>query len=224
MGDPNSKKHRKGFSLSLGKAKIVMFISLFFYLFSFLILSSALMVVFSKNPINSVLFLIFSFINTAGIFLIAGAEFLALILVIVYVGAVAVLFLFVIMMLDLDVNPLKSGIKKYYKVGIPIGLTILVEMGLIIFLNPFKDESAFLEGQVNSVLSNTERIGEVIYTDYFYHFQISGLILLVAMIGAIVLTLRHRDYVKRQNVREQIMREPDRSVELRDLLIKGDSQ
>ncbi|MEE3295683.1 MAG: NADH-quinone oxidoreductase subunit J, partial [Pseudomonadota bacterium] len=117
------------------------------------------MVVFSKNPINSVLFLIFSFINTAGIFLIAGAEFLALILVIVYVGAVAVLFLFVIMMLDLDVNQIKGEIKKYYKVGIPIGLIILIEMGLIIFLNPFKDESAFLnKEQVNSDLSNTERI------------------------------------------------------------------
>ena len=183
------------------------------------------MVVFSKNPINSVLFLIFSFINAAGIFLIAGAEFLALILVIVYVGAVAVLFLFVIMMLDLDVNQIKGEIKKYYKIGIPIGLILLVEMGLIIFLNPFKNESAFLnKEQVNSDLSNTERIGEVIYTDYFYHFQISGLILLVAMIGAIVLTLRHRDYVRRQNIKEQIMRDPDSSVELKNLLIQGDSQ
>lgn len=193
-----------------------MFVTILFYIFSFLILSSALFVITSKNPINSVIFLIFSFFNSAGIFLIAGAEFLALIMLIVYVGAVAVLFLFVVMMLDLNLEELNKK-TNFLKTGTIIGIILLVEMILLFAYFPKRD-SIFVNKVSNTInISNTEMIGASIYTEHFYHFQIAGFILLVAMIGAIVLTLRHRDNVRRQNISKQVRRDQEKNIELKDI-------
>ena len=183
-----------------------MFASILFFLFSFLILGSALLVITSKNPVNSVIFLIFSFFNAAGIFLIAGAEFLALIMLIVYVGAVAVLFLFVVMMLDLNFEELNKK-TKFIRTGIVTVSILIIEMLVLFFYYP--EEQSFIINQDNNTngLTNTEIIGSKIYTEHFYHFQIAGLILLVAMIGAIVLTLRHRDNVRRQDIPLQVSRD-----------------
>tara|TARA_B100001057_G_scaffold93911_1_gene90277 strand:- start:1287 stop:1847 length:561 start_codon:yes stop_codon:yes gene_type:complete len=176
------------------------------------------MVIFSKDPINSVLFLIFSFVNAAGIFLLAGAEFLALILVIVYVGAVAVLFLFVIMMLDFDIENIKKETKKFLPLGLFIGAILFLEISLMIYTPEiFSNEFKIIGKSYKSNLSNTEILGNLIYTDYFLQFQLAGFILLVAMIGAIVLTLRHRDYVRRQNISNQINRDSKSSIELIDI-------
>ena len=195
-----------------------MFPSILFYIFSITIILSALMVIFSKDPINSVLFLIFSFVNAAGIFLLAGAEFLALILVIVYVGAVAVLFLFVIMMLDFDIENIKKETKKFLPLGIFIGAILFLEISLMIYTPEiFSNEFKIIGKSYKSNLSNTEILGSLIYTDYFLQFQLAGFILLVAMIGAIVLTLRHRDYVRRQNISNQINRDSKSSIELIDI-------
>ena len=173
-----------------------MFPAILFYIFSATIILSALMVIFSRDPINSVLFLIFSFVNAAGIFLLAGAEFLALILVIVYVGAVAVLFLFVIMMLDFNIENIKKETRKYLPLGLFIGAILFLEITLMIYTPEiFSSEFKIIGKSYTGNQSNTEMLGNLIYTDYFLQFQLAGFILLVAMIGAIVLTLRHRDYV-----------------------------
>ena len=193
-----------------------MFASILFFLFSFLILGSALLVITSKNPVNSVIFLIFSFFNAAGIFLIAGAEFLALIMLIVYVGAVAVLFLFVVMMLDLNFEELNKK-TKFIRTGIVTASILIIEMLVLFFYYP--KEQSFIINQDNNKngLTNTEIIGSKIYTEHFYHFQIAGLILLVAMIGAIVLTLRHRDNVRRQDIPLQVSRDQEKNIELKDI-------
>jgi len=198
-----------------------MFPALLFYIFSLTIVASALMVIFSKQPINSILFLIFSFINAAGLFLLAGAEFLALIIVIVYVGAVAVLFLFVIMMLDFNPETIKEETKKYLPVGLLVGSVLFVE--IIMMMNSpeiFSKEFKIIGRIVETDLTNTEILGSLIYTEYFLQFQMAGFILLVAMIGAIVLTLRHRDFVRRQNIHDQVSRDPNTSIELIDIELK----
>ena len=198
-----------------------MFPALLFYIFSLTIVASALMVIFSKQPINSILFLIFSFINAAGLFLLAGAEFLALIIVIVYVGAVAVLFLFVIMMLDFNPETIKEETKKYLPVGLLVGSVLFVE--IIVMMNSpeiFSKEFKIIGRIVETDLTNTEILGRLIYTEYFLQFQMAGFILLVAMIGAIVLTLRHRDFVRRQNIHDQVSRDPNTSIELIDIELK----
>ena len=179
------------------------------------------MVIFSKQHINSILFLIFSFINAAGLFLLAGAEFLALIIVIVYVGAVAVLFLFVIMMLDFNPETIKEETKKYLPVGLLVGSVLFVE--IILMMNSpeiFSKEFKIIGRIVETDLTNTEILGSLIYTEYFLQFQMAGFILLVAMIGAIVLTLRHRDFVRRQNIHDQVSRDPNTSIELIDIELK----
>ena len=198
-----------------------MFPALLFYTFSFTIIASALMVIFSKQPINSVLFLIFSFINASGLFLLAGAEFLALIIVIVYVGAVAVLFLFVIMMLDFNPQTIKEETKKYLPFGLLVGSVLFLEIILMMYSPEiFSKEFKIIGRIVETDLTNTEILGSLIYTEYFLQFQMAGFILLVAMIGAIVLTLRHRDYVRRQNIHDQVSRNPNTSIELVDIKLK----
>ena len=176
-----------------------------FYIFSFIAVLSALMVISSKNPVHSVLFLILSFVNAAGLFVLLGAEFLAMILVVVYVGAVAVLFLFVVMMLDINFIKLREGFLQYLPFGALLGIVLIIELGLLFFTKNFK-ESGLVKYYSNPTIEkieNTKLIGEILYTDYFYLFQICGLILLVAMIGSITLTLRDRGKVKRQDINLQ---------------------
>ena len=176
-----------------------------FYVFSFVVVLSALMVISSKNPVHSVLFLILSFVNAAGLFVLLGAEFLAMILVVVYVGAVAVLFLFVVMMLDINFIKLREGFLQYLPFGALLGAVLLIELGILFFTESINNKSIF-QISLNSSISETENtkiIGEVLYTKYFYLFQICGIILLVAMIGSITLTLRDRGKVKRQNIFDQ---------------------
>tara|TARA_B110000196_G_scaffold265865_1_gene238956 strand:- start:2462 stop:3076 length:615 start_codon:yes stop_codon:yes gene_type:complete len=198
-----------------------MFPALLFYIFSLSIIASALMVIFSKQPINSVLFLIFSFINASGLFLLAGAEFLALIIVIVYVGAVAVLFLFVIMMLDFNPDNIKEETKKYLPIGLMVGGVLFFEIILMMYSPELFSKNFQIIGRiVETDLTNTEILGNLIYTEYFLQFQMAGFILLVAMIGAIVLTLRHRDYVRRQVISDQISRDSSTSIELIDINLK----
>ena len=198
-----------------------MFPALLFYIFSLSIIASALMVIFSKQPINSVLFLIFSFINASGLFLLAGAEFLALIIVIVYVGAVAVLFLFVIMMLDFNPDNIKEETKKYLPIGLMVGGVLFFEIILMMYSPELFSKDFQIIGRiVDTDLTNTEILGNLIYTEYFLQFQMAGFILLVAMIGAIVLTLRHRDYVRRQVISDQISRDSSASIELIDINLK----
>ena len=174
--------------------------SFFFYLFSLIITSCAVMVISSKNPVHSVLFLILAFFNSGALFVILGAEFLAMMLVIVYVGAVAVLFLFVVMMLNINYSTIKDGFQKYLPIGLLIGLILFIEIILMVF------SGDLLVNQNENTLTNlpnTHQIGLLLYTDYIYVFQLSGLILLVAMVGAIVLTLRDRTGVKKQNITDQ---------------------
>ena len=180
-----------------------------FYIFSSVILVSALMVISARNPVHSVLFLILAFLNAAGIFVILHAEFLAMILIIVYVGAVAVLFLFVVMMLDIKTTIEKSNILQYMPIGLFIGFVFIAEL-VIVLINTKLELSnmQILSNPLNKFteLSNTKAIGSVLYTDYILHFQLAGVILLIAMIGSIVLTLRERAGVKRQSVAEQLSR------------------
>ena len=180
-----------------------------FYIFSFVMLLSSLMVISTKNPVHSVLFLILAFLNAAGIFVILHAEFLAMILIIVYVGAVAVLFLFVVMMLDIKTTIEKSNILQYLPIGLFIGFVFIAEL-VIVLINTKLELSnmQILSNPLNKFaeLSNTKAIGSVLYTDYILHFQLAGVILLIAMIGSIVLTLRERTGVKRQSVVEQLSR------------------
>ena len=181
-----------------------------FYLFSSILLLSSLMVISTKNPVHSVLFLILAFLNAAGIFVILHAEFLAMILIIVYVGAVAVLFLFVVMMLDFKTSLEKDNILQYMPIGLLIGLVFIAEL-VIVLINTRLDLSniQILSNPLDnfSDQSNTEAIGSILYTNYVLYFQLSGVILLVAMVGSIVLTLRDREGVKRQIVSEQVDRE-----------------
>lgn len=193
-----------------------MLTALFFYLFAGLAVISAIMVIGAKNPVHAVLFLILAFFNVAGLFLLLGAEFLALVLLIVYVGAVAVLFLFVVMMLDVDFAELKSGFLSYLPVGLLIGGILLAEIIMAAgawVLNPALSK---LEKNtaINSNITNTEAFGRVLYTDHLYYFEAAGILLLVAMIGAIVLTLRSREGVKRQDISKQVGRRPADSIEV----------
>ncbi len=176
----------------------------FFYLFSVILIASAVMVISSKNPVHSVLFLILSFVNAAGLFLLLQAEFLAMILVIVYVGAVAVLFLFVVMMLDIDFSELRHGIMKYLPVGAIVGLLVVVELGFVVGTWTLGQTSLSQSTTPTpDALPNTVALGQVIYTQYLVLFQAAGFVLLTAMIGAIVLTLRHKTGIKRQSIPEQ---------------------
>ena len=176
----------------------------FFYLFSIVLIASATMVIASKNPVHSVLFLILAFVNAAGLFILLEAEFLAMILVVVYVGAVAVLFLFVVMMLDVDFVELRQGFLKYLPVGGTIGFIVAIELVFVVATWTFGTGTG-AQGQAPTpdALPNTVALGEIIYTQYLLLFQTAGLILLTAMIGAIVLTLRHKPFVKRQSIPEQ---------------------
>ncbi len=190
----------------------------FFYFFSFIAILSAFFVIFAKNPVHSVLWLILTFFSVAGFFILVGAEFLALLLMIVYVGALAVLFLFVVMMLNISFAGLKSGVAQYLPFGILIGLVILTELMLAFVPWDFKQQ-AFnnRSAPIDAGDGNTVAIGKVVYTDYFLLFQCAGIILLIAMIGSIVLTLRSRPDVKRQNIIKQIYRNPNTSIEVKDV-------
>jgi NADH-quinone oxidoreductase subunit J len=189
--------------------------TLFFYLFSLMAVASAMMVILSRNPVHSVLFLILCFFNAAGLFILMGAEFLAMILVVVYVGAVAVLFLFVVMMLDVDFVKLREGMAQYLPVGGVIGLILLAELALVVGTWNVAPEALRTTAPVPAAVSNTEALGQVLYTQYIYYFQAAGLILLVAMIGAIVLTLRHKEGVRRQSILSQVSRTPATAIEVR---------
>jgi NADH-quinone oxidoreductase subunit J len=183
--------------------------ALFFYLFAGICVASAFMVIAARNPVHSVLFLILAFVNAAGLFVMMGAEFLAMILVVVYVGAVAVLFLFVVMMLDVDFAELRQGFLSYLPVGALIGFVLLVELLLVVgawAIGPGVPKAITAPIPPLETVTNTEAIGLLLYTRYVYFFQAAGLILLVAMIGAIVLTLRHKERVKRQNIAAQVAR------------------
>jgi NADH-quinone oxidoreductase subunit J len=181
-----------------------------FYLFSAVAIASGVMVVSARNPVHSVLFLILAFFNAAGLFILMGAEFLAMILVIVYVGAVAVLFLFVVMMLDIDFAQLRTGAMKYLPVGLIVGLILFAELVFVFgswVIAPEVASVAAAPLPATSELTNTRALGDLLYTRYFFAFQAAGMILLVAMIGAIVLTLRHRVGVRRQVIAEQLTRQ-----------------
>lgn len=190
----------------------------FFYLFAGIAIASAFMVITSRNPVASVLFLILAFVNAAGLFVLMGAEFLAMILVVVYVGAVAVLFLFVVMMLDVDFAQLRQGFQQYLPIGALIGAVFLIE--LILVVGSWAIDPGLMQAPLGPLASaegvtNTQLLGRVLYTDYVFFFQLAGLILLVAMIGAIVLTLRDRPGVKRQNIAVQNARTQGMAVETR---------
>jgi NADH-quinone oxidoreductase subunit J len=187
----------------------------FFYLFSGLMLASAFMVIAARNPVHSVLFLILAFVNASGLFILLGAEFLAMLLVVVYVGAVAVLFLFVVMMLDVDFAELKQGFLQYLPVGALIGIVVAIELALVVGgFAPSQATLASARAPAQPDVSNTMALGLVLYTKHVYFFQAAGLILLTAMIGAIVLTLRHKPDVKRQDINAQNARTRKQAVEV----------
>ena len=186
-----------------------------FYIFAAILIASAAMVVSARNPVHSVLFLILAFFNAAALFLIADAEFLAMILVIVYVGAVAVLFLFVVMMLDVDFAQLRGGFQRYLPVGAAVGGVLFIE--LLIVLSGWKLAPNGVQLHMSptpTTVSNTEALGRILYTDYVFLFQTAGLVLLVAMMGAIVLTLRDRRTSRHQNIRVQVERTPAETLEM----------
>ncbi|HZP20196.1 MAG TPA: NADH-quinone oxidoreductase subunit J [Bauldia sp.] len=189
--------------------------SIFFYLFSAVLIGSAVMVIGARNPVHSVLFLILAFFNAAGLFMLLGAEFLAMILVIVYVGAVAVLFLFVVMMLDVDFVELRQGFLNYLPVGSLIGIVLLAELVIVLGGSFFAPDLGAKPVVPTGSMSNTAALGAILYTRYAFFFQAAGFVLLVAMIGAIVLTLRHKEKAKRQSVAEQVARSPATAVEVR---------
>ena len=189
--------------------------ALFFYLFAGVCVASAVMVIVSRNPVHSVLYLILAFVNASGLFVLMGAEFLAMILIVVYVGAVAVLFLFVIMMLDVDFVELREGFIQYLPVGLVIGGIFLFELLLTVgvwVINPGVAKT--ITAPIPTNVSNTEALGLVLYTKYIHYFQLSGMVLLVAMIGAILLTLRHRRDIKRQDVLQQMWRDPAKAMRM----------
>ena len=190
--------------------------ALFFYLFAGVCVASAVMVVVSRNPVHSVLYLILAFVNASGLFVLMGAESLAMILIVVYVGAVAVLFLFVIMMLDVDFTELREGFIQYVPVGIVIGGIFMFELLLTVgawVINPAVTKQ--ITAPIPANVSNTEALGLVLYTKYVHYFEVAGMVLLVAMIGAIVLTLRHKASVKRQDINVQNARTPEMAMAVR---------
>ena len=191
-----------------------------FYLFATLVVASAALVILARNPVHSVLWLIVAFFNAAGLMVLVGAEFIAMLLVIVYVGAVAVLFLFVVMMLDIDFAELRAGFVRNFPLGIAIALVLLAE--LVLGIGAYRAGSMQLgtpDGTAAALVghSNIESIGALLYSRYLFLFESAGLILLVAMIGAILLTLRHRKDIKRQNVLQQMWRDPAKAMELKDV-------
>jgi NADH-quinone oxidoreductase subunit J len=191
--------------------------AIFFYLFAGVCIASAIMVIAARNPVHSVLFLILAFVNAAGLFVLMGAEFLAMILIVVYVGAVAVLFLFVVMMLDVDFGGLRQGLATYLPVGGVVGLILLCELvfgviGWVISPNLPKTITAPIPPA--DTVSNTQALGLVLYTRYVYFFEAAGIILLIAMIGAIVMTLQHKEGVKRQGIGEQVARRRSNAIEV----------
>ena len=188
-----------------------------FYAFAITTISGGLMTVVSRNPVHSVLWLILAFLSSAGLFVLLGAEFVAMLLIIVYVGAVAVLFLFVVMMLDVDFAELKAEMARYMPLALLIGVVLLMQLAIAFGVWGFSDGADARIAQPFTDAENTKQLGLVLYDDYFLLFQLAGLILLVAMIGAIVLTLRHRGDVKRQNIVEQMMRDPAKQMELKDV-------
>ena len=189
-----------------------------FYMFAVITVLSGLMVTLSRNPVHSVLWLILAFLSTSGLFVLLGAEFVAMLLVIVYVGAVAVLFLFVVMMLDIDFAALKGEMARAMPLGLLIGVVLLMQVAIGVGVWTVADGSEGLRQAVAPAeIENTRALGMLLYDKYFLLFQLAGLILLVAMIGAILLTLRHRKDVKRQNVLQQMWRDPAKAMELKDV-------
>ncbi|MBX3580007.1 MAG: NADH-quinone oxidoreductase subunit J [Rhizobiaceae bacterium] len=190
----------------------------FFYLFAFVAVGAAFMVISARNPVHSVLYLILTFFNAAALFLLTGAEFLAMILLVVYVGAVAVLFLFLVMMLDVDFAELKQGALQYAPVGAVIGLILAAELIVVLGGYAFAPDLASTVAMPTPDVAtrhNTAALGDILYTDYIHLFQIAGMVLLVAMIGAIVLTLRHKEGVKRQSIAAQVARSPATAIEVK---------
>lgn len=188
---------------------------LFFYMFSGIMLASAFMVISSRNPVHSVLFLILAFVNASGLFIMTGAEFLGLLLIVVYVGAVAVLFLFVVMMLDVDFTELREGFLQYLPIGVLVGIIFLVELVLVVgswITSPTASGTTSSPTPDVNEIRNIEALGNILYTDHIFFFQISGMILLVAMVGAIVLTLRHKPSVRRQDIGTQVARDPKTAI------------
>ena len=189
-----------------------------FYLFSISAIIGGLMTVISRNPVHSVLWLILAFLSSAGLFVLLGAEFLAMLLIIVYVGAVAVLFLFVVMMLDVDFSTLKAEMASYLPLALLIGVVLIMQLSVAFGVWSYADTAlSAREALTNSNDHNTHAIGMILYDKYFILFQLAGLILLVSMIGAIVLTLRHRKNVKRQDILSQIYRDPNDALEVVDI-------
>ncbi len=191
-----------------------------FYLFAITVVTAGLFVVVSRNPVHSVLWLILAFLSSAGLFVLLGAEFVAMLMIIVYVGAVAVLFLFVVMMLDVDFAELRGELAKFVPLALLIGVILLMQLALIFGVWQGAENASALRDAVTPDLNethNTAALGQLIYTKYIYLFQASGLILLVAMIGAIVLTLRHREDIKRQDILSQIYRDPAEQMELKNV-------
>ena len=194
--------------------------ALAFYVFAVVTVAAGLMVTVSRNPVHSVLWLILAFLSSAGLFVLVGAEFVAMLLIIVYVGAVAVLFLFVVMMLDIDFAELKAEMAKYMPLAGLIGVVLLLQLGLVLGAWTTAEGVTVIPtlGELPAPeVENTRALGLVLYDRYFLLFQLSGLILLVAMIGAIVLTLRHRTDIKRQDVLAQMYRDPAKALELKDV-------
>jgi NADH-quinone oxidoreductase subunit J len=187
--------------------------AIFFYLFAGICVASAVMVVTARNPVHSVLFLILAFVNASGLFVLLGAEFLAMILIVVYVGAVAVLFLFVVMMLDVDFAELRQGFLNYLPVGVLIGSVLLAELLLVVGGWVIAPSTAHVAAPLANV-PNTQALGLVLYTKYVYYFEAAGIVLLVAMIGAIVMTLQHKPNVRRQNIDQQVARGPATAIEI----------
>jgi len=175
------------------------------------------MVIASRNPVHSVLFLILAFVNSAGLFMLAGAEFLALLLIVVYVGAVAVLFLFVVMMLDVDFVELREGFLQYLPIGMVVAFIVLAELLMVLgswVLAPGAAVDAMQPIPDMNIVSNIQALGDILYTKYVFFFQIAGMVLLVAMVGAIVLTLRHKENVRRQDIGKQVARSPETAIEI----------
>jgi len=191
--------------------------ALAFYLFASVTVASAVMVISARNPVHSVLFLILAFFNSAGLFVLLGAEFLAMILVVVYVGAVAVLFMFVVMMLDINVAELRQGFLQYLPLGSVVGLILVLELAIVVsgfVISPSVSNRFAAAIPAPQDVTNTEAIGNLLYTNYVYFFQAAGMILLVAMIGAIVLTHRSREGVRKQRISDQVARRPEETVEV----------
>jgi NADH-quinone oxidoreductase subunit J len=194
--------------------------ALFFYLFAAVCVASAVMVIVSRNPVHSVLFLILAFVNASGLFVLMGAEFLGMVLIFVYVGAVATLFLFVIMMLDVDFAELREGFLEYLPIGVVVGGIFLFELLLTVgvwVINPGTAKS--ITAAIPANVSNTEALGLVLYTKYIEYFELAGMVLLVAMIGAIMLTLRHKANVKRQDINVQNARTPELAMTVRKVTV-----